>query len=113
MAAVLLYWLFFFADLAGAARYLDEFAASKQDEQVDCSNKKLFQREVDEFDYRDKETWLHLKPHCGFGYESAFDKCWTGPEEWKQGQLLPEFDDFVKKYHLTTPDGAFDMAACP
>ena len=42
------------------------------------------------------------------GYEDAFKDCWTGPADQR---FLPEFDDFVKKYRLTLPDGTFDKLA--
>ena len=42
------------------------------------------------------------------GYEEVFDGYWWGPKN----RFIPDFDDFVKKYRLSLPDGTFDKLAC-
>ena len=56
-----------------------------------------------------KKSWPRTLPN-GMGFEDVFKKCWHGPKAF--GDLLPDFNDFMKRYNLQTPSGSFNKKAC-
>ena len=58
-----------------------------------------------------KKPWPRTLPkEEGIGFADAFEKCWHGPEVF--GDLLPNLDEFVKRYDLQKASGYFNEEAC-
>eukprot|EP00435_Cladocopium_sp_Y103_P015159 s1980_g3.t1 len=58
-----------------------------------------------------KKPWPRTLPgHKGIGFADVFKKCWHGPEAF--GDLLPNLDEFVKRYDLQTASGTFNEEVC-
>eukprot|EP00438_Fugacium_kawagutii_P029584 Skav213416 [mRNA] locus=scaffold38:24032:26359:- [translate_table: standard] len=62
-----------------------------------------------------KTPWrarLQAEGHKSIGWHEAFEKeCWHGPKVF--GDLMPDFDAFVKEHDFNTTKGTFNKKAMP